>query len=387
MAGASLSTPVVHHGVAYFTVNTGWLYLVDLANRRELYRHRVPPPWSWAPAAPLLTPTGLAVLSSRSDQLVAVEMATGEIAWTFPAGGWFPSSPVWQDGLVYARCWDRQIYALEAASGREVWRYQAPRDFSSDIWVGQDYLYVGVKDYRDGAECGSRAYALHTLDRRTGQRVGRYETPGHLYARPVATESAVFCAADERALELDHQGTLYALDPQGQQLLWPAYTAAEEFQSDLLLADDLLIAGTRPGVVYALRWRPVETTLAAPERHLERGEWEQAALALARQGKLAQAAELYATRLGQPRRAGQLYLRAGAYRRVIELLGRSTGAAEHTLAVTAALALPKATQRARALRELGEYRAAAEAYLTAESWLPAGECYEAAQAWVEARAA
>jgi outer membrane protein assembly factor BamB len=46
----------------------------------------------------------LAVLSGRSDQLTAVDTATGEIAWTFPAEGWFPSSPVWQAGLVYALC-------------------------------------------------------------------------------------------------------------------------------------------------------------------------------------------------------------------------------------------------------------------------------------------
>ncbi len=384
--GSSLSTPAIHQDVAYFTVNTGWLYGVDVANRRQLQRQRLASPWSWAPAAPLLTPTGLLVLSSRSNQLLAIEAETGQVAWVFPTEGWFPYTPVWQDGLVYARCWDRRIYALDGANGQEVWRYQAPRDFSSDIWVGPEYLYVGVKDYQDGAATGPRAYALHTLDRRTGQPVGRYQVPGHIYARPVATETAVFFATDERELEQDQRGALYALDPAGQNLLYPPFTAAQEFQSDLLLQADLVLAGTRPGAVYAIRWRAAETTVEAPELYLEREDWEQAAIALAGQGQWEQAARLYAQQLAQPLRAGQLYLHAGKYRRVIDLLGPLPGQAEHALAIKAAQAMPKATQRAKALRHLGEYRAAAEAYLAAAAWVQAGECYEAAHAWGEARA-
>jgi hypothetical protein len=71
--GASLSAPAVHGDVAFFTVNTGWLYAVDLAARQELWRRELPDSWSWAPAAPLLTPTGLLILPSRSNQLVAFD--------------------------------------------------------------------------------------------------------------------------------------------------------------------------------------------------------------------------------------------------------------------------------------------------------------------------
>jgi outer membrane protein assembly factor BamB len=383
---ASLSVPCVNDGVTYFTVNTGWLYAVDLAARRELWRRKVPSPWSWAPAAPLLTPTGLFILPGRCEQLVAFDSKTGDFAWTFPAGGWFPHTPVWQDGLAYVRCWDRHIYALEADSGREIWRYKASRDYSSDLWVSGAYVYIGVKDYYGGAESGTRAYALYTLDRHTGERIGRYEVQGHIEARPIAIEGAVFFATDDRDREIESQGTLYGLDAPGQQLLWPPYVVEQRFQSDLLLVDDLVIAGTRQGAVYAFRWQAVETTVEAPQVYIEREEWENAAIAYALQDKYTQAAEIYAKKLAQPLRAGRLYLRAGKYRRVIDLLKMATGTTERALAVEAAQAIPDPLQRAQTLRDLGEHLAAGKAFVGAEAWLPAGECFEAGQAWAEARA-
>ncbi len=383
---ASLSVPIIQDDIAYFTVNTGWLYAVDLAARRELWRRKIPTPWSWAPAAPLLTPTGLFILPGRCEQVAAFDSKTGEFVWTFPAGGWFPHTPVWVDGLIYVRCWDRHLYCLEAETGREIWRYQAPRDFSSDLWAGGEYLYLGVKDYQGGAESGPRAYALYTLDRRTGERVGRYEVSGHIEARPVATNGAVFFATDDRNREIESRGTLYGLDVKEQQLLWPPYIVEHRFQSDLLLVDDLLIAGTRQGAIYALRWQKEEATIEAPQVYSQRGEWENAAVAYAWQGKYTQAAEIYVKKLAQPLRAGRLYLQAGKYRRVVALLKTSEGAAEHTLAVETALAIPDLSQQAEALRDLGEHLAAAKAFAQAEAWLPAGECFEAAQAWAEARA-
>jgi outer membrane protein assembly factor BamB len=392
--GPSLSVPVVRDEVAYFTINTGWLYAVDLANRQELWRQRIEPnpAWSWAPAAPLLTATGLLVLPGRCDQLIAFDIDRQEIAWTFPAGAWFPDTPFGVDGLIYARCWDRHVYALDAASGQAVWRYKAPRDFSSDLWADGKFVYIGAKDYQAGADSGDRAYALYILDRQTGQRVGRYEVQGHILARPVATEQTVFFATDDRSRErnIESRGTLYALDIRNlasQKLLWKPCEVEQRFQSDLLLMNDLIIAGTRQGAVYAIRRRAIETTPEAPQVYVERGAWEDAAIAHALQGEYTQAAEIYAQELAQPLKAGLLYFKAGEHRRVIELLGPSEEEAERVLAIGAAHALSDSQERAEILCGLGEYLVAASVYKEAGDWAKAGDCYREAQAWEEARAA
>jgi outer membrane protein assembly factor BamB len=72
-------------------------------------------------------------------------------------------------------------------------------------------------------------------------------------ARPIGSETALFFATDDRSRKVESQGTLYALDPSGQELLWQPYVVEQRFQSDLLLVNNLLIAGTRQGAVYAIQ--------------------------------------------------------------------------------------------------------------------------------------
>ncbi len=385
LEGASGSTPTVQDGIAYFTDNTGWLYAIDLAARRELWRHKIQPPWSWAPAAPTVTPTGLLLLPGRSEQLMAFDLEKREPAWSFSVEeAWFPHSPVWVDGIVYVRCWDSHIYALDGTTGQEVWRFKAPRDFNSDLWVTGDYLYVGVKDYKEGGDDRSPAYALYTLDRRSGAKLSRYEIDGHIMARPVATTEAVFFASDDRTRVIENQGTLYGLDACGQELLWEPCVVEQRFTSDLLLVGNLVIAGTRLGAIYALPWQTVGK-LESPQYYLERQEWEPAAMALALQGDYLRAAEIYEQKLGQPYQAGRLYLQAGDHRRVIDLLGSSTMEAERAVAIEAALALPEANQRGQALLALGDYQQAAQAFVEGGNYEQAGDCYLAGQALAEAR--
>jgi outer membrane protein assembly factor BamB len=383
--GASLSVPAVHNNIALFSVNSGWLYAVDLEARQELWRQKIYVPWSWAPTAPMLTPSGLLLLTGRSNQLVAFDIEKRDVAWTFSGGGWFALTPVWVDGTVYARCWDRHIYAIDGTNGQEIWRYKASRDYSSDLWVNETYLYIGVKDYQAGAEQGSGTYALYTLDRRTGKRLGRYEVPGHVFARPVATDEAVFFATDDRSPVIESQGTFYALDARGQELLWEPYVVEQRFQSDLLLVGDWVIAGTRQGAVYAIPWQVEEAITETPQAYADRGEWEKTAIAYALRGEYPQAAEIYADRLDHPLQAGRLYLHAGENRRVVALLGHSKKEAERELAIKAAQTMPELDEQARALADMGEDLAAAEIYVEAGNLEEAGDCYLEAQSWQKAQ--
>lgn len=382
--GASLSVPVVHENTAYFTTNSG-LYSINLETRQENWRHEMSSPWSWAPSAPLHTPDGLLMLPARSDHLIAFDIEKRETAWTFSGGGWFPHTPVWMDGMVYVRCWDSHIYALDGTTGREIWRYKSPRDFSSDICVSETYLYVGVKDYQGGAEAGSRAYALAVFDRTTGERIGRHEIPGHIFGRPAATEHAVFFATDDKSRVIPSQGTLYALDAQSQELLWEPHVVEQRFQSDLVLVGDHIIAGTRPGAVYAVPWRVEEAITEAPQVYAEQNQWEKAAIAYALQEDYAEAAQIYAGQLEQPLQAGQLYLKAGQNQQVVELLGMSTQESHRALALQAVQAMPTVEERAQALTDMGEYLGAANLYMKSGLFEKAGDGYLHAQAWQEAQ--
>jgi len=383
--GSSLSVPAVQpDGLAWYTVNSGWLVAADLAARREVWRRRLPANWGWAPDPPLRTPSGLFVLPGRCNTLLALADEGQRVAWELPAAGWFPHTPRLVEDTLYVRGWDHHVYALEAASGRVLWRTAAPRDYTSDLYCHGDYLLVGAKDYRGGADQGPPAHALYVLERRSGRLVARYEVAGHVFARPVAAEGIAFFATDDRNYELLSQGTFYAFDLEHCQLCWPPLVVEPRFQCDLVLCGDLVIAATRQGAVYAVRWRAAETALESPAVYLERGEWEAAAVAHALSGDYAAAAELYAGRLARPYAAAQLYDRAGQPAQVLQLLQGSPEARGRQLALQAARSLPDPAQAARSLRAMGELAAAAERYAAAGDWEAAGECYLELQRWNDA---
>ncbi len=85
------------------------------------------------------------------------------------------------------------LYAFEAATGRERWRYTARGEI------------VGSPAVADGlVHLGSRDHSLHTLDLASGQLRWELGTKGELTGSPVAVGGRVFVGSKDRCV--------YALD-------------------------------------------------------------------------------------------------------------------------------------------------------------------------------
>ncbi|MDM8531673.1 PQQ-binding-like beta-propeller repeat protein [Anaerolineales bacterium HSG25] len=268
--GSALSEPTIHADVAYLTSDTNKLYSIDgsadigSAGRLPATApHSIPlsPDWSWGPGAPVISNTGLIIPTCRTNQLMAFELNSGKLVWRFSAGNWFPHAPLVAENTLYIRCWDKHVYALDITTGQPRWHYKAPRDISADLCLHGNYLYVGVKDYEPNRQ---RAYALHTLNRHSGELLNRHAVVGTITARPIATKTGVWVATQLHTRKVASQGNLYQFDPTGQKSLQPPQTIPERFQSDLLLTDSWLLAGTRSGTFYAVYW-PSAKTVAPPQ--------------------------------------------------------------------------------------------------------------------------
>lgn len=59
----------------------------------------------------------------------------GHPAWRFLAPQKITAAPVVVGGVVYAACWDHHLYALDAATGRELWHYTAARHIETSPLV------------------------------------------------------------------------------------------------------------------------------------------------------------------------------------------------------------------------------------------------------------
>jgi len=56
--------------------------------------------------------------------LYALDAQTGDERWVYPTALTLGHSPTVVDGIAYVGCFDHRIHALDAKTGRTVWRFE-----------------------------------------------------------------------------------------------------------------------------------------------------------------------------------------------------------------------------------------------------------------------
>ena len=144
--GGLYATPSVAHGRVFVSSTNGRVYAFSLSGN-EL--------WSVRTGSYVYSPTALAgptaYIGSYDHRLYALSQATGRTQWTFDAGAPISGAPTVIDGLVYfSTCGScssyesnpraRRTFALDAATGRIVWRF--PDGEYSPVIGDQERLYL-----------------------------------------------------------------------------------------------------------------------------------------------------------------------------------------------------------------------------------------------------
>jgi len=106
---------------------------------------------------------GIVYQTSLDGNLYAVDAESGDELWRFGAEGGIVSSPVVKGGTVYAGSLDGNLYAVNTADGTEIWRHGTGRTVSSPT-ATQNVVYTA-----------SQTGYLHALDTSDGTRLWRYE--------------------------------------------------------------------------------------------------------------------------------------------------------------------------------------------------------------------
>lgn len=91
----------------------------------------------------------IVVLGSRDKQVHAVDRATGKGIWTFPTRGKVDSSPVVVESRIFVGSNDGNLYELDLTTGKERWRFNAGATISCAPAVGEGVLVFGTES-RDG---------------------------------------------------------------------------------------------------------------------------------------------------------------------------------------------------------------------------------------------
>jgi quinoprotein glucose dehydrogenase len=106
-----------------------------------------------------------------------------KVAWTYDShdafkGSEMQSNPVVVDGVLYATTPTMQVVAVEATSGKELWKF----DPSSGAGAGTRFRHRGVVVHRDRVFVSYRNF-LYALDKRSGTPIPSFGTGGRIDLR------------------------------------------------------------------------------------------------------------------------------------------------------------------------------------------------------------
>jgi outer membrane protein assembly factor BamB len=176
------------------------------------------------------------------------------LRWNFTAGGGIVSSPSVVDRRVYVGSQDRNIYCLDARSGRFLWNFKtgfriksSPAVVDGKVYIGPDDGYIYCLDAKNGSLLWKR-YAggyvpahfdaatklcssptvvegkiyvgaldtnVYCLDANNGTAMWIYETAGYITSSPAVVDGEVYITSQEPT-----SAALYKLDANNGSLVW-----------------------------------------------------------------------------------------------------------------------------------------------------------------------
>jgi outer membrane protein assembly factor BamB len=154
----------------------------------------------------------------------------------------FQSSAAVVDGVVYVGCRDSNLYALEAATGKEKWKFNNAMSWViSSPAVAQGKVFFATSD--------SALY--HVVDAATGKSVVKQEDKAYMFSSPTVAGDVVLIGV--------LNGSLAARDQNSGELLWEFHTEASKQNKGWILTADRKFNGP---MLYYSSWReaPVVST-------------------------------------------------------------------------------------------------------------------------------
>ncbi|HEX4331255.1 MAG TPA: PQQ-binding-like beta-propeller repeat protein [Usitatibacter sp.] len=135
---------------------------------------------------------------SGDGHLYALDRANGQLRWKFATGDVVHASPAYADGVLYVGSWDSYFYAVDAKTGQEKWRFHGGEDPLIHNQVGFQSSAAVV----DGiVYVGCRDSNLYALDAATGKELWRVNNAGSwVITSPAVVDGRVIFATSDSSL-------------------------------------------------------------------------------------------------------------------------------------------------------------------------------------------
>jgi eukaryotic-like serine/threonine-protein kinase len=206
-------------------------------------------------------------IGSGDGNVYAIDATTGAVRWRHATGAAVASTPAVSAGLVLVNGNDGRVRAVRATDGRLAWSAAtgSPVPLKWGHESGEIYTSSPAVD-GNGVVFGSQDGHVYALDARTGRERWRFRTGGRVYASPAVAAGTVYVA--------DQAGSVFALDLTSGRQIWRFATEGTRLnsadwgfdrttvQSSPAVAGGAVYVGARDGFLYAIdratgvqRWR------------------------------------------------------------------------------------------------------------------------------------
>jgi outer membrane protein assembly factor BamB len=180
------------------------------------------------------------IYTTGGKLLLALEAATGKEIWRVRKDENFLGLAV-ANGYVYVGNWDQNLYAFDQSDGKEIWKFPARSGgvFWSAPAVDDDTVYAGNIDR-----------FLYALDAKTGELRWSFDTHGDSVSEALVSDGVLYVSDSSHAFPRGARH-LYALDAATGEQIWVFETIGTFLPAPELANDTIYLTST--GDVIALK--------------------------------------------------------------------------------------------------------------------------------------
>ncbi len=246
--------PVIAYQRIYIVNNAGTVYALNESRGHQVWKYRSHRCSAASPAVgdhlvfvSLLNKPPCNAAHGVDGKLIAFDAESGRIRWQRTIGP-SESSPLFANKLVIVGDWSHNVYAFTAATGNLRWHYHAGGLIKGAMALSGNRVYFGSYDTH-----------VYALDARTGKEVWRASSQprlgrtGTFYANPAVAYGRVYIGATD--------GKMYSYGATSGKLRWSNGTGDFIYSSAAVWRQNVLV-GSYDGSFYSfdaatgdVRWR------------------------------------------------------------------------------------------------------------------------------------
>jgi len=169
-------------------------------------------------------------VGSYDQNLYALDAETGRFLWKYPTHGAIVGKPLLTEGFIYFGSEDCYLHVISPVAGRLIWTYRTDGPVRSSPRLAGEYLFVGSDDG-----------GLHCINLKSGRRLWRFEAGAPVRSTPFLYNNLIYFGSED--------GDFYCLDLFGTPK-WH-YRAKRAITSSPVIRDGLTYFGSMDGTFYA----------------------------------------------------------------------------------------------------------------------------------------